>query len=123
MLMLDKQVSIILMKKDNQGHYFSNLSKNAKRILTAAFGGVTISNGSGTWLDRGTLYEDKNYIYSCNYANSLTNEQKAALIEVIKMEFLEGEQEAVSLMFGTSLAILDRSDLKQLETQISKIRA
>lgn len=123
MLILDKQVSIIMMKKDNSGKYLSKLNKDAKKILTAAFGGVTVSNGSGTWLDSGVLFEDRNYIFHCNYAGKLTDDQKAALVEVIKMEFLRGDQKAVSILFGSSLAILDRSDLKQLETEFKEIRA
>lgn len=123
MLMLNKQVSVIMMKKDNNGKYLSKLNKDAKKILTAAFGGVTISTGSGTWLDSGVLFEDKNYIFHCNYTDKLTDKQKAALIEVIKMEFLRGDQKAVSIMLGSSLAILDRGDLKQLESEFQEIRA
>lgn len=123
MLMLNKQVSVIMMKKDNNGKYLSKLNEDAKKILTAAFGGVTISTGSGTWLDSGVLFEDKNYIFHCNYADKLTDQQKAALIEVIKMEFLRGDQKAVSIMFESSLTILDRGDLKQLESEFQEIRA
>ena len=39
MMILDKKISVILMKKDNEGHYLSKLNKKAKKILTEAFGG------------------------------------------------------------------------------------
>ena len=116
MMILNKQVSIILMKKDNNGKYLSALNKKAKIILSKGFGGVTITRGSGTWVDNNNLYEDKNYIYHMNYAGKFTNAQKSALIDVINMEFLEGKQLAVSVMFGTSLVILERSDLDKLDT-------
>ena len=39
MMILDKKVSVILMKKDNEGRYLSKLNKKAINILTEAFGG------------------------------------------------------------------------------------
>lgn len=115
MMILDKKVSVILMKKDNEGRYLSQLNKKAKKILTEAFGGATIVPASGTWVDNGKTYEDKNYIVSCNYANKLTSKQLSAFLTVVKMEFLKGKQFSVSVILGQSLYILDRSDLKQLE--------
>ena len=115
MMILDKKISVILMKKDNEGRYLSELNKKAKKILTEAFGGTTIVSASGTWVDNGKTYEDKNYIVSCNYANRLTSKQLSAFLTVVKMEFLKGKQLSVSVILGQSLYILDRNDLKQLE--------
>ena len=92
MMILDKKVSVILMKKDNEGRYLSKLNKKAKKILTEAFGGATIVPASGTWVDNGKPYKDKNYIVSCNYANRLTSKQLSAFLTVVKMEFLKGKQ-------------------------------
>ena len=115
MMILDKKVSVILMKKGNEGRYLSKLNKKAINILTEAFGGATITSTSGTWADNGKVYKDKSYIVSCNYAKKLTSTQLGAFLTVVKMEFLEGKQLSVSVVLGQSLYILDRSDLKQLE--------
>ena len=115
MMILDKKVSVILMKKDNEGRYLSKLNKKAINILTEAFGGTTITSASGTWADNGKIYKDKSYIISCIYAKKLTSKQLGAFLTVVKMEFLEGKQLSVSVVLGQSLYILDRSDLKQLE--------
>lgn len=115
MMILDKKVSVILMKKDNEGHYLSKLNKKAINILTGAFGGATITSASGTWLNNGKVYKDRSYIVGCNYTKKLTNKQLSAFLTVIKMEFLEGKQFSVSIILGQSLYILDRNDLTQLE--------
>lgn len=114
MIILNEQVSIILMDQDNNGHSLKKLNKWAKKELTEAFGGVTIEAGAGTWLENKNLYEDKNHIYKCNYSEHLTPQQNRSLLKVIKCEFVQGKQEAVSVMNGTQLVILERSDLKQL---------
>lgn len=115
MLILDKQVSVLMMKKDNDGRYLSKLNKKATSVLTEAFGGATIENTSGTWLNGSKLYTDRSYKITCNYAKKLTAKQLKALLTVIRMEFLQGRQQAVSVVSNGTLYILERSDLNQLE--------
>lgn len=112
MLFLDKQVTVMLMDYDNGGKSLDKLNSWAKKTLTAAFGGVTIVSARGTWLDGNTLYEDKSKLYQCNYGGQLTTEQTEALLQVIKAEFGQGKQEAVSIMFDFKLAIIDRTDVQ-----------
>lgn len=112
MLFLDKQVTLMMMDYDNDGNSLQELNKRAKKALTAAFGGVTIVDGTGTWLQGSKLYQDKNKLYQCNYSGNLTEEQKQALLRVIQAEFTQGKQEAVSVMYGHKLAIIDQNDVK-----------
>ena len=115
MLILDKQVSVLMMKKDNNGRYLSKLNKKATSVLTEAFGGATIESTSGTWLNGSKLYTDRSYKVTCNYAKKLTDKQLKALLTVIRMEFLQGGQQAVSVVSNGTLYILERSDLNKLE--------
>lgn len=123
MLILDKQVSILMMKKDNNGRYLSSLNKQAKKILTEAFGGVTITSASGTWLNNKQLYEDSSYEFTCNYAKSLTMKQLKAFISVINLEFKKGGQLAVSVFVGSTLYIIEPGDLQALSHMLTPAEA
>lgn len=118
MIILDKQVRIFMMDKDNKGNDLSALNSKAKKQLTKVFGGLTITKAAGTWIDAGKLYEDSSYIFSCSYSGKLTDEQASAVIEVVKAELNKGKQQAVSIMFYNKLLIVTKEDLKQLEKML-----
>ena len=123
MLILDKQVSILMMNKDNQKNSLSKLNRQAKEILTKAFGGVTVEKTSGTWIDEGVLYKDESQKISCNYAEKLTLDQIRAFITVINLEFKKGKQNAVSIFVGSTLYIIEPNDLRTVEHIIAKMGA
>ena len=123
MLILDKQVSILMMNKDNQKNSLSKLNRQAKEILTKAFGGVTVEKTSGTWIDEGVLYKDESQKISCNYAEKLTLDQMRAFMTVINLEFKKGKQNAVSIFVGSTLYIIEPNDLRTVEHIIAKVGA
>ena len=123
MLILDKQVSILMMNKDNQKNSLSKLNRQAKEILTKAFGGVTVEKTSGTWIDEGVLYKDESQKISCNYAKKLTLDQMRAFMTVINLEFKKGKQNAVSIFVGSTLYIIEPNDLRTVEHIIAKVGA
>lgn len=123
MLILDKQVSILMMNKDNKKNSLSKLNKQAKEILTEAFGGVTVEKTSGTWIDEGVLYKDESQKISCNYAKKLTLDQIRAFMTVINLEFKKGKQNAVSIFVGSTLYIVEPNDLRTMEHIIAKVGA
>lgn len=123
MLILDKQVSILMMDEDNKKKSLSKLNTQAKKILTEAFGGVTVEKTSGTWVDKGVLYEDKSQKFSCNYAKKLTLDQLRAFMTVINLEFKKGKQHAVSIFVGSTLYIIEPDDLRSLAHTLAKVGA
>lgn len=114
MLKLNKSLSIYLMKKDNDKKDLSSLNKNIIKNLSSAFGGATVVDGQGYWVDNDTLYKDDNIIVTCNYSD-LSNEMKASFLKAIKLEFEKGNQLAVSVELNGELYILDNiEDIKKL---------
>ena len=114
MLKLDNLLSIYLMKKDNNKKDLSQLNNDIIKKLSSAFGGATVVDGQGYWVDDDTLYKDDNIIVTCNYSD-LSNEMKNTFLNTIKLEFEKGKQLAVSVELNGELYILDSiEDIKEL---------
>lgn len=115
MIILNHKLSIFMMDKDNDGRDLSDLNTKAKKLLTSAFGGLTITKAEGLWFDDERLYTDESHIFTCNYSGKLYDTQKTAFLNVIKDELSKGRQAAVSIMLDDTLCILDGSDLDELK--------
>lgn len=114
MLKLNNTLSIYLMKKDNGKKDLSKLNNNIIKNLSSAFGGATVVDGQGYWVDKDTLYKDDIIIVTCNYSE-LSDEMKASFLNAIKLEFEKGKQLAVSVELNGELYILDSTeDIKKL---------
>ena len=114
MLKLNNSLSIYLMKKDNDKQDLSKLNNDIIKDLSSAFGGATVVDGQGYWVDNDTLYKDDNIIVKCNYSE-LSNEMKASFLNAIELEFEKGKQLAVSVELNGELYILENlSDIKKL---------
>ena len=114
MLKLNNSLSIYLMKKDNDKQDLSKLNNDIIKDLSSAFGGATVVDGQGYWVDNDTLYKDDNIIVKCNYSE-LSNEMKASFLNAIELEFEKGKQLAVSVELNRELYILENlSDIKKL---------
>ena len=114
MLKLNKSLSIYLMKKDNNKKDLSTLNNDIIKNLSSAFGGATVVDGQGYWVDDNTLYKDDNIIVTCNYSD-LSNKMKNTFLSAIKLEFEKGKQLAVSIELNGELYILDSiEDIKKL---------
>lgn len=109
MLLLEKNVKLIVMNKDNDGNDLTDLNNKIIKLLTNTFGGTTVSESFGTWEDNNKIYQDPNKVVQCNYhhldGNMIKNVYKA-----VQMELQQGNQEAVSLLVNDKLAIIEPSD-------------
>lgn len=109
MLLLEKNVKLIVMNKDNDGNDLSKLNEKIIKLLTNTFGGTTVSESFGTWEDNNQIYQDPNKVVQCNYhhlnGNMIKNVYKA-----VQMELQQGNQEAVSLLVNDKLAIIEPTD-------------
>lgn len=114
MLKLNNTLSIYLMKKDNNKKDLSKLNNDIIKDLSSAFGGATVVDGQGYWVDNDTLYKDDNIIVKCNYSE-LSNEMKVSFLNTIKLEFEKGKQLAVLVELNGQLYILENlSDIEKL---------
>ena len=114
MLKLNNTLSIYLMKKDNDKKNLSKLNNDIIKNLSSAFGGATVVDGQGYWVDNNILYKDDNIIVKCNYSE-LSKEMKANFLTAIKLEFEKGKQLAVSVELNGDLYILENiEDIKKL---------
>lgn len=114
MLKLKNSVAIYLMKKDNDKKDLSKLNNDIIKKLSSAFGGATVVDGQGYWVDNNTLYKDDNIIVKCNYSE-LSTEMKINFLKAIKLEFKKGKQLAVSVELNEKLYILENTkDIEKL---------
>lgn len=112
MLLLEKNVKLIIMNRDNDGNDLSELNHKIVELLTKSFGGTTVSATYGTWSDDSKTYEDPNKTVQCNY-HHLSEQNLQDLYQAVQLEFNEGKQEAVSLLVNDKLAIIEKSDTQQ----------
>lgn len=102
------------MKKDNDKKDLSRLNNDIIKNLSSAFGGATVVNGQGYWVDNDILYKDENIIVKCNYSE-LSSEMKNTFSNSIKLEFEKGKQLAVSVELNGELYILENTkDIEKL---------
>lgn len=114
MLKLNNTLSIYLMKKDNDKKDLSTLNNDIIKNLSSAFGGATVVDGQGYWVDNDTLYKDDNIIVQCNYSE-LSKKMKASFLNSVRLEFKKAKQLAVSVELNGELYILENlSDIKKL---------
>ena len=109
MLLLEKNVKLIVMNKDNDGNDLSKLNEKIIKLLTNTFGGTTVSESFGTWEDSEKLYQDPNKVIQCNY-HHLDNNMIKNVYKAIQMELKQGKQEAVSFLLNDKLAIIEPTD-------------
>lgn len=117
MLKLNNSLSIYLMKKDNNGKDLTDLNNGIIKNLSSAFGGCTVVDGQGYWVDDDTLYKDDNIIVKCNYSD-LSKDMINAFLNSIKDEFEKAQQLAVSVELNGELYILE--NIKDIE-KLSKL--
>lgn len=109
MLLLEKNVKLIVMNKDNEGNDLSELNEKIIKLLTNTFGGTTVSESFGTWEDNNKIYQDPNKVIQCNY-HHLNGNMVKNVYKAVQMELQQGKQEAVSLLVNDKLAIIEPTD-------------
>lgn len=113
MLKLNNSLSIYLMKKDNSGKDLTKLNNGIIKELSDTFGGCTVVNGQGYWIDNDILYKDDIIIAKCNYSE-LSKNMINAFLNAINKEFKEGKQLAVSVELNKCLYILENQKDEKL---------
>ena len=92
-MLLKNEFTMQIMKKDNDGVSLKPLNETIKMEASQDFGGCTLLDSKGYWVDDGELFLDDSYrlIINFNYDQGTVNQ----LLDLIKMELVGGRQEAV----------------------------
>lgn len=92
-MLLKNEFSIQLMKQDNDGVSLKPLNDQIKMKASQAFGGCTLLDSKGYWVDGETLFLDDSYrmVISFNLEQGALDK----LLDLVKMELIGGRQEAV----------------------------
>lgn len=60
---------------DNDGASLASVHENLQRDLCTIFGGYTVTEGQGAWMDGGKLYAEPVAIYQVAYDHRVTADQ------------------------------------------------
>lgn len=106
MIKLQNQVSVIVPKKTNDGKSTKSVINKVNKLFCLNFGGTSILEVSGYWLDDGKVYHDQNLkIVSNTEIVDVETIAKAA-----EMVLIDAEQLAVSVEINGALYIFDAND-------------
>lgn len=114
-----------IMKQDNDGVSLAPLNDKIKLTACLRFGGCTLLESNGYWFDDGQLYNDNSY----RLIIAFNNDDRAMdhLLDLVKLELVGGNQEAVCFTINGSTSISSsvdeaRDDLTTLLTPANKGR-
>lgn len=102
-MLLKNEFTMQVMKKDNDGVSLAPLNDKIKLTACLRFGGCTLVDSNGYWNDGDKLFADESY----RLIIAFNNDDKAMghLLDLIKLELLGGNQEAVCFSINGSAAI------------------
>ena len=106
MIKLQNQVSIIVPKTTNDGKKTNKTINKINKLFCLSFGGTSILEVSGYWLDGGRVYHDENLKIVSN--TEVIDVETIA--EAANLVLTECEQLAVSVEINGSLYIFDTND-------------
>ena len=106
MIKLQNQVSVIVPKKTNDGRSTKQTINKINKLFCLNFGGTSILEVSGYWLDDGKVYHDNNL----KIISNVENIDVETIAEAANMVLIECEQLAVSVEINGALYIFDTSD-------------
>lgn len=106
MIKLQNQVSVIVPKKTNDGRSTKQTINKINKLFCLNFGGTSILEVSGYWLDDGKVYHDQNL----KIVSNVENIDVETIAEAASLVLTEAEQLAVSVEINGSLYIFDTSD-------------
>ena len=97
-----------VMKKDNDGVSLAPLNDKIKLTACLRFGGCTLVDSQGLWADGDKLYNDNSY----RMIIAFNNDDKAMghLLDLIKLELVGGNQEAVCFTVNGATSISSSID-------------
>ena len=119
MIQLKNQVSVIVPKKTNDGRSTKSVINKINKLFCLNFGGTSILEVSGYWLDGGRVYHDENLKIVSN--TEVIDVETIA--EAANLVLTECEQLAVSVEINGALYIFDTSDsiAEELENIVMEV--
>ena len=119
MIKLQNQVSIIVPKTTNDGRKTNKIINKINKLFCLNFGGTSILEVSGYWLDGGRVYHDNNL----KIVSNVENIDVETIAEAANLVLTECEQLAVSVEINGALYIFDTSDsiAEELENIVMEV--
>ena len=120
MIKLNNQVAVIVPKKTNGGRSTKTVINKVNKLFCLNFGGTSILEVSGYWLDSGRVYHDENL----KIVSNVENIDVETIAEAANLVLTECEQLAVSVEINVSLYIFDANDsiAEELESVVMEIK-
>lgn len=119
MIKLDNQVAVIVPKKTNDGRSTKTVINKVNKLFCLSFGGTSILEVSGYWLDGGRVYHDNNL----KIVSNVENIDIETIAEAANLVLTECEQLAVSVEINGALYIFDANDsiAEELESVVTEL--
>lgn len=107
-MLLKNTFEMQIMKNDNDGVSLAPLNDKIKLTACLRFGGCTMVDSQGLWADGGKLYNDNSY----HMIVAFNNDDKAMdhLLDLVKLELVGGNQEAVCFTVNGATSISNSVD-------------
>ena len=107
-MLLKNTFELQVMKNDNDGVSLKPLNDKIKLTACLHFGGCTLVDSQGLWNDGDKLYNDDSY----RMIVAFNNDDKAMdhLLDLVKLELVGGNQEAVCFTVNGATSISESVD-------------
>lgn len=105
---MKNEFAMQVMKKDNDGVSLEPLNDKIKLTACLRFGGCTLVDSQGLWNDGDKLFADESY----RLIIAFNNDDKALdhLLDLVKLELVGGNQEAVCFTINGATSISSSVD-------------
>lgn len=119
MIKLKNQVSIIVPKTTNDGRKTNKTINKINKLFCLNFGGTSILEVSGYWVNDEKVYHDENL----KIVSNVENIDVETIAEAANLVLTECEQLAVSVEINGSLYIFDANDsiAEDLESVVMEV--
>lgn len=119
MIKLNNQVAVIVPKKTNDGKSTKSVINKVNKLFCLNFGGTSILEVSGYWVNNGKVYHDNNL----KIVSNVETIDVETIAEAANLVLTECEQLAVSVEINGSLYIFDTSDsiAEELENIVMEV--
>ncbi|MDM8223227.1 hypothetical protein QUW22_03410 [Ligilactobacillus salivarius] len=119
MIKLNNQVAVIVPKKTNDGRSTKKVINKVNKLFCLNFGGTSILEVSGYWVNDGKVYHDENL----KIVSNVENIDVETIAEAANLVLTEAEQLAVSVEINGALYIFDTSDsiAEELESVVMEV--
>lgn len=119
MIKLNNQIAVIVPKTTNDGRKTNKTINKINKLFCLNFGGTSILEVSGYWLDGGRVYHDNNL----KIVSNVENIDIETIAEAANLVLTECEQLAVSVEINGALYIFDANDsiAEELESVVMEV--